>query len=310
MKVSVLIPVYNVSAYLKRFLDSLWSQTYKDVEFIFIDDCSTDNSYDILQKEQNKITFTLLHNEKNLGSAQTRGDLLKRAHGEFVIYVDSDDWLEPDFIEQLVIASKDMDIVQCGYYEEQRDRQILKEAPVTENHDLLMHKTIAVEVETFLWTKMIRRELLLPYHWKAGINQGEDYLASIWLFAHTDKIAIVNKPLYHYNRLNVGSITRTNTYKNFTLLFDEAERLMLSLGLLPKYQEAFNQRVFMFKKDLILASGSLKETNLAWDIYQTYRPEINKLWRGIPLGKKNRIIFWLLERRLTILAQGVFRLLR
>lgn len=312
MKVSVLIPVYNVSAYLERFLESLWAQTFKDVEYVFMDDCSTDDCYDILSRElAGKENCRLLQHQKNQGLAQTRDDLLREAKGDFVCCIDSDDWLEPDYLEKLVEAATDeVDIVQCGYFEELKDRQVLHENHYKATHEQTLHDVIAVNVETFLWTKLIRRSLIQPYHWKAGANQGEDYLTTIWLYAHTDRIKIIPDALYHYNRQNESSITKTNTYRNFTLLFDEAERLMQSLGLLPKYQEAFNQRVFMFKKDMILASGSLKGTNPAWDIYLTYKPEINKLWRGIPLGKKNKIIFWLLEHRLTILAQVVFRLLR
>lgn len=311
-KVSVLIPVYNVSAYLNRFCESLWAQTFNDVEYIFMDDCSTDDSYALLSEEISKVDFDckLLQHEKNRGLAQTRDDLLRAATGEFIICIDSDDWLEPDYIEKLVAASDGYDIVQCGYFEELKDKQIVHEGWEIPSKDELLYNAIAVLKETFLWTKLIRRSLIEPYHWKSGANQGEDYLTTIWLYAHTDKIVSIPDPLYHYNCINFSSITKTNTYKNFIILFDEAERLLLKLGLLPEFQEAFYRRIFLMKKDMILATGSLKGTNPAWDIYKTYRPEVNRYWRTMPLGTINSFLFWLLEHRCNILAKWVYRLLK
>lgn len=298
-KVSVLVPVYNVSAYLERFLGSLWAQTFKDVEYIFMDDCSTDNSYSLLSDEISKVDFDckLLQHEKNRGLAQTRDDLLRAATGEFVTCIDSDDWLEPDYLEKLVAASDGYDIVQCGYFEELKDKQIVHKGWAIPEYDKLLHDSIAVKLESFVWFKLIRRSLINDYHWKPGANQGEDYLTTLWLYAHTTKINSIPDPLYHYNCQNMTSITKTNTYKNFVILFDEAEQLMLREGLLPKYEDAFNQRVFMFKKDLILR----KDPN--WEIFRTYRPNVNYIYERVRMGKLDKMIFKQLSKNNILIAK-------
>ena len=97
--VSILIPIYNVEKYLGKCLDSVFSQTYKNVEYVFVDDCSTDNSYDVLMSsiEQNNIPkykYTIVSHKQNEGIAVSRADCIAHAKGEYVQFVDSDDWLE------------------------------------------------------------------------------------------------------------------------------------------------------------------------------------------------------------------------
>ena len=103
MKISVIIPVYNVEKYLRQCLDSVINQTYKDLEIICVEDCSTDNSPQILQEyAQKDERIKILYNEKNSKLGPTRNNGLKVATGEYIHFLDSDDWLEPDAYEILV----------------------------------------------------------------------------------------------------------------------------------------------------------------------------------------------------------------
>jgi len=116
--ISVIIPVYNTSEYLDKCIDSVVSQTYKDLEIIVIDDCSTDGSSDKLDRwaERDK-RIKVIHNEVNCGVSKSRNNGLLASSGDYIGFVDSDDWIEPDMYEQLLywIEKTDSDIAFGGY---------------------------------------------------------------------------------------------------------------------------------------------------------------------------------------------------
>ena len=109
--VSYLIPIYNVEKYLESCLDSIFVQTYKNTEYVFVDDCSTDNSYEVLiaTLRKNNISqdkYTIIRHLRNEGIAVSRADCIANAKGEYVQFVDSDDRIEPDMTETLIAATK------------------------------------------------------------------------------------------------------------------------------------------------------------------------------------------------------------
>ena len=105
--VSYLVPIYNVEKYLENCLESMFAQTYQNTEYVFVDDCSTDNSYNILLAtlKKNNISqdkYTIVRHPQNEGIAVSRADCIANAKGEYVQFVDSDDWIEPDMTEALL----------------------------------------------------------------------------------------------------------------------------------------------------------------------------------------------------------------
>ena len=120
MKVSILVPIYNVENFISRCLESLFSQTYSNIEYVFVNDCTPDNSMtilsDMLQKYPSRATMVkIINNPENQGIAIVRNTLLENATGEYILFVDSDDWIEKDMVENLVerATSTDADIVGC-----------------------------------------------------------------------------------------------------------------------------------------------------------------------------------------------------
>lgn len=117
VKVSVVIPIYNAEEFLAQCLDSVVGQTLRDIEIIMIDDGSTDGSAGICQRYLSDARVTYYH-KQNEGLAAARQDGMERAHGEYIGFVDSDDWIEPDMYERMYFeaSNNDADVVMCGIY--------------------------------------------------------------------------------------------------------------------------------------------------------------------------------------------------
>lgn len=212
--ISVTIPVYNTSKYLRKCLDSLAAQTIKDIEFIIVDDGSTDNSGKICEEYAAKDSrFHVIH-QKNGGLAKARQTGLDNARGEYIIVCDSDDWVEPYMYSVLYLKAKDTDadIVICGYYSEYEDGHnsyrpnIIKEKDgLVDLFELMRYGAGAS------WIKLIKRSLFTKTNssYEIGINQGEDALILYKLLKGNPKVVQIHKPLYHYRRLMGG-----NSYTN------------------------------------------------------------------------------------------------
>ncbi len=214
--VSVLVPIYNVAQFIEKCTRSLFEQTYQDIEFIFVDDASPDNSIGILSEvmkdyPQSESKTRILRHNKNKGLAAARNTAVKAANGEFILHVDSDDWLENDAVESLIDTAKenDADIVYSDFIEMRKTKNRILENPDITNaceytKSLLKRKSL-----THIIGKLIRKDIVTDNNlWTIeGINQGEDYLVTPKIAYHSKKVARAKKPIYHYNRLNLESYT-------------------------------------------------------------------------------------------------------
>lgn len=223
-KVSIIIPIYGVEQYIERCTISLMEQTLDDIQFVFINDCTKDRSMEILDsvlsRYPNRIhQITLVENEKNGGLAYARTRGIQAATGDYLIYCDSDDWVEPDFCETLynMAVSEDADMVACDYFESldgSAERVISHEYPTTCPRQLI-HDIYKNPIPTFGWMHLMKHELftnnnILPFE---GINSGEDLNVVFRIMFFAKKIVHVNKPLYHYER-RTNSISLDTNYLN------------------------------------------------------------------------------------------------
>lgn len=207
--VSIIIPVYNAEQYLNECLDSILEQTYSDMEIVCVDDGSTDKSFKILKKYQlNDRRFHVIHQE-NLGQGYARNQALIHAHGEFIMYVDADDWLESDCVEKLVRESVESqaDVVigriAKTKYESKRTDIVLKECEekVIDNRN---KKRELFQITTYPFARLIKRKLLIDNNILFQNHYWEDVAVFPVIYALADKIVILDQVVYHY-RNNQGS---------------------------------------------------------------------------------------------------------
>ena len=216
--VSICVPVYGAEKYIERCAKSLFEQSYKNVEYIFVDDCSPDNSIKLLKNvvetfPKRKEKVKIIHHDRNRGVAVARNTCIEACTGTFVTFVDADDWIENDAVECLVRKQQedDYDIVSAYTMQESSNQRTIRKQPLTNAPEQLTLELLAHKYTWGLWSRLIRTSLFRNYHinCKPGINNGEDVLIVIPLCYYSKKVATIEKPLYHYFT-NPSSITHKN----------------------------------------------------------------------------------------------------
>lgn len=218
-KVSVIVPVYNVEKYLEKCLDTLSGQTLEDIEIICVNDGSKDSSPEILQKYAQKDSRIKIINKQNEGLSAARNDGLKAASGEFVGYVDSDDWVDLNFYEKLYTAAKKYDaeiacgnIIRCGNRATKYKVKFEKEELFTDNLQKL--KAVKIPKYNYVWNKIYKRESLLKLNLEFPVGRFyEDICWSIKAVYYLNGLVTVPDSAYFYRR-NPFSIVSTKSPKH------------------------------------------------------------------------------------------------
>lgn len=203
--VSVIVPVYNTGERLYPCLDSLLVQTYKNLQILVINDGSTDKiTKGICEKYAKKDKRIFFIDKENGGEGSARNRGLEEAEGEYICFVDSDDYVVPEFIESLYKMQKEgAELAICGFLE-LKNKQIINE---TKGQIQKMNQAEAMEsllTETsfkgYVWNKMFRTDIIRKYHimFDVSIDVWEDVLFDFTYLSYIDKITYQPKPLYHY----------------------------------------------------------------------------------------------------------------
>lgn len=258
-KISILVPVYNVETYLRRCLDSILAQSFTDYEVILANDGSTDLSSRICDEyAERDERFRVFHRE-NFGISATREFALFNAKGDFVQFVDSDDWIEPDMLEVMYqeAINQNADIVGCCFREHWPKRVINHNVYYVSQKDFI--RDVISSHWGVVWNKLFSRQLFADgdIHFPEGIDGGEDYVVCVKLMLQAKKIVCVNRLLYNYNRFNVSSTMNTMTRKKVQDQIDATEIIISELkerGLENTYDLQLQKRKFNAKMGLMKIS--------------------------------------------------------
>ena len=213
--VTFILPVYNAENTLRRCLDSILKQTYCDYEVIIVDDGSIDNSGKICDSYSlNDNRFRVVHKE-NEGVASARQLGVSLASGEYVIHIDSDDWIESNMLSDMMNEISDADILVSDYYYNTKYGQTyVRQVDCTTSEELL-EKIIKGEVFGSLWHKLIRRNLYQNIEFNTDLTFCEDQLLLFKILTtYQCKVINLHKAYYHYE-CNDGSITQRTDREYF-----------------------------------------------------------------------------------------------
>ena len=225
-KVSVILPVYNVEKYIREALDSVVNQTLRDIEIICVDDCSTDNSYEILQEYAQKDSrFVVLKQEVNQGPGVARNRGLDVATGDYIMFLDPDDWYELDACEsaynQIVKNNNDFAYFNFSFFIEKEDRFYLDRARLKLFEKDIDNPHIRFSALDYqFWGfgeciyKIYKNSFLKQNFIKFGV---ERFCEDLFFYVHSvvcaNDVSILNKSLYNYRIHNNNTIFKPN-YKD------------------------------------------------------------------------------------------------
>ena len=238
IKVSILIPVYKVEQYIEQCLRSLFVNTIiHECEVIIVDDCSPDKSMEVVHRVLADFPVmkdkVMLHShDTNRGSAAARNTGLLQAQGRYIICVDSDDWVEPDYLEQLYNEAEDTgaDVVGCNLVREYGNKSVEVKNQLPPEPLECLRGLLEGWIQGWLHVKLIRRSILVEknINWVEGLDMWEDMLLSAKVFAYARKIASVDKVLYHY-RCNPDSIVNNVDEKRIHQMIDNVREIEIFL---------------------------------------------------------------------------------
>lgn len=209
--ISILVPVYNTEKYLNRCIDSILNQTYSNIEIILVNDGSKDNSARICADYQAKESRVKFISQPNGGVAEARNRCLENATGDYILFVDSDDFIEPNMVKVLydTIIKTKCDISVSG---SDNQTEYLLHSDQSFSFESISGPTIIKEflehrrLRGMLWNKLIRSTLFEGLQFNTTVGYGEDALIMYHLLKKTNSICYVNMTLYHYV-LNNDSIS-------------------------------------------------------------------------------------------------------
>ncbi|MDY3848311.1 MAG: glycosyltransferase [Prevotella sp.] len=300
MRVSILVPIYNVERFFARCIESIFSQTYQDIEYVFVNDHTPDGSMSVLGRICEKYpvranNVKIIENANNQGIAKVRNTLLENAGGDYVLFVDSDDWIEPDMVELMAneAMSRNADVVGCDYYEDYESRSVVVRQEYPSGHDEAMKAMTLLKIKGVLWKLLIRRDILMQNDLRfiPTIHFAEDYIFCCKLFYYSHVFASVNKPLYHYIQYNPNNYSSTAIDKrveSFARAIREVERFYRQEGVYEKLEKELTVRKFLIKSQYVLDNGHVNIRK-----WSRLFPESNHVWREMSYSRGNRMRFFL-----------------
>ncbi len=231
--ISIIVPIYNVEKYLNKCIESIVNQTYENIEIILIDDGSNDNSGIICDEYAKKDNRIIVVHKENGGVSSARNKGLKIAKGEWISFVDADDWIEQIFCQTLLnkVTQEQADIALCGY-NRITDNRIEKinanNQEVFLNSNEYLVKSLNPQTGFgFCHMRLIKKEVLKSISFNERIEVGEDALFNIQLSTYIKKAVFLKQPLYNY-RINNQSVVKR---------YDEnyANKYLKSMKIIEEY---------------------------------------------------------------------------
>lgn len=303
--VSVVIPVYNAENTFHVALESLKNQNYRHLEIIVVNDCSTDNTLNVIEDyipvlENKGMRTRVISHEQNLGVAATRNTAIEYVTGEFIYFLDADDHIESNAIELLVEEAvlKNADIVGCNWFLTfEKNERKMNQPSFTEPKEAIQ-KMLNGTMRWNLWLFMVRRSLYINHQIRfiPGMNMGEDLTVMIKLFVHASSVTYLNKALYHYGQSNDQSLTKIYSeahIQEVSTNVKEVERYLFNHAFLDQLGDSLDFLKLNIKLPLLISDDEDRyRTWLEWFPESNDKVMINKA-----LAFRTRLIQWLAVKK-------------
>lgn len=246
MKISFVTPAYNAEATLRRCLDSLLSQTDGDWEVIIVDDGSKDNTYEIACAYAKKDRRIVALTQENQGPGMTRNNAMRHASGDYIAFLDSDDYIEPDYVALVKekIIGDNLDVVILDNYYEDPNGKLIRMETLSQYAGLDKDALIAVQMTGKMpwggWRKVIKADIIRSNQIEYSKDAvGEEALFSFRAFYHAERIGFLGKPVLHYVDYPASQSKKGND-DPWGGVVDRLRKYLSEQGLLDRYSRQVN----------------------------------------------------------------------
>ena len=305
--ISVIVPVYNAAPYLGRCLDSILGGTHEELEVILVDDGSPDQCPQLCDEWAQRDQRILVIHKTNGGLSDARNAGIEKATGDYITFVDSDDWIEPDTVEQMVNVTKDgtIDIVGCDFMKD------FLSGKTTYHHEKYaetcrenMYRCLNYDIATVLWKLLLRRSLFENISITPHVDIVEDYIISVKLYYYAKSFVALPKAFYHYVQYNQARVSLQTLWSvNMHIRgVQEVEEFLREKDL---YDGNVEHKLMLRKFNI--KSNFLTKQLLDYQSYKGTFPEANGIWREMNYSRNERIKFWLAEHGFYSLLKAIQR---
>lgn len=311
-KVSVIVPIYNGEKFVLKFVDNIKKQNYTNIELILVDDGSTDNTWEIIKKCKNEIDNVITIRQRNQGVSVARNNGLRKATGDYVIFVDVDDDFEVNYISKFVQVANEnnAEVVLCNYNEIYSNNEIIKKTLPWKNkilyneeiRNILVKKMLISgedNIKGLVWRTFIKKELLDKINLKfiPGIKLAEDLLFCIELFSNCKKIYILEDYLYNYHIYSNSSLNRY--YENYIydqeIYYENLKKILKRNDLFNKYENIYlkeNSKIYSYCISNAIRSNDFHKINSEIDLIRIKVKNNKEIKQNA--SKLNKIVYTLL----------------
>lgn len=304
-KISIIVPIYKVEDYIKRCCESLFLQSSDEIEYVFIDDASPDGSIQIVEHEIkvhniNADKVRIIRNEINQGVAFARKAGLENATGEYVLFVDADDWIDATSISKLLgtIKNKNVEIVGYNWYlEYSQGRRVLEQTVCEDGHDAFI-AMMSGGVRWYLWSFLIKRSLFVSNNIQfiPGWNVGEDMMVLVKLFSCLPTFYQIKEPLYHYNQENTASVTRMKAANQISVVANHVYEVEAYIR--DKYENRYDKEINFLKLNVKYPLLITKDVH-CYQLWCSYFSDTDKaIWDNRYISIRSKVLQWMASHRL------------
>lgn len=296
-EITVIVPVFKVSRFIERCARAVLEQTFDSIEYIFVDDCSPDDSVEILERviaeyPDRADSVRILHHDQNRGLPSARNTGIEAASGRYIYHCDSDDWVEKDMLKTMYDAavSNDADMVYCDFYLTFAKNERYMTNPDFTSADEMLRSMLHGEMKYNVWNKLIRRSLYQTsgVRFPSDHPKGGEDTTILMLSATADKVVHVPQAFYHYDKTGEGAITKTRSERHFDDIKCNTRRTIDYISAVKG--DSYKDELAYFKLAIKFPFLISDEQQL-FDLWTAWFPEANGYIRNNPFEPvRNKVL--------------------
>lgn len=311
--VSICVPIYGVEKYIEQCAKSLFEQSYEHIEYIFVNDCTKDRSIELLQGvieryPDRKAQIKIINHPYNKGLASSRNTGVDASTGDYLMHVDSDDWLHLDAVKKLVDfnSTQSCDVIVFSSASVYPNETIIKNILIKEKSDYIKQMLLH-SMPASIWNKFYRLDFYKESGIRSidGLNHGEDYVVVPRIIHKANRIMVLDEPLYFYNQMNENSYMKNISSKSIHNLYDAANILTDYFNAVPDKLE-YRDVVRNISVRTMLALVKLANKSAYPEISKLFMPNIQN--GDFSLSKLDMLLFFLMRKECYSLIEFLLKI--